>query len=96
MRPRTFLQCFALDSRCSTAKHCRNVLGRVLNRTKNLGTKPLLKFRGEVPLVEQNIIEYVLCDFLVRTLQYLYKKKYFFAYENMKQLPSKVAHCAHN
>ena len=30
--PRTFLQCFALDSRCSKAKHCRNVLGRVLGQ----------------------------------------------------------------
>ena len=29
-RPRTSLQCFALDSRCSEAKHCRDVLGRVL------------------------------------------------------------------
>ena len=31
-RPRTSLQCFALDSRCSEAKHCRDVLGRVLGR----------------------------------------------------------------
>ena len=31
-RSRTSLQCFALDSRCSEAKHCRNVLGRVLGR----------------------------------------------------------------
>ena len=27
-RPRIFLQCFALDSRCSKAKHCRNFLGK--------------------------------------------------------------------
>ena len=32
MRPATFLQCFALDSRCSKAKHCRNFLGRVLGQ----------------------------------------------------------------
>ena len=25
--PRTFLQCFALYTLCSKAKHCRNVLG---------------------------------------------------------------------
>ena len=31
-RSRTSLQCFALDSRCSKAKHCRDVLGRVLGR----------------------------------------------------------------
>ena len=31
-RPRTFLECFALDSRCSKAKHCRNVSGRVLGQ----------------------------------------------------------------
>ena len=31
-RPRTSLQCFALDSRCSKAKHCKYVLGRVLGR----------------------------------------------------------------
>ena len=29
-RPKTFLQCFALDSCCAKAKHCRNVLGHVL------------------------------------------------------------------
>ena len=29
-RPKTFLQCFALEQRESKAKHCRNVLGRVL------------------------------------------------------------------
>jgi hypothetical protein len=34
--PRTFLQCFALDSRCSKAKHCRNVLERVLVRNQSL------------------------------------------------------------
>ena len=28
--PRTSLQCFALGSRCSEAKHCRDVIGRVL------------------------------------------------------------------
>ena len=31
-RPKTFLQCFALEQRESKAKHCRNVLGRVLGR----------------------------------------------------------------
>ena len=34
--PRTFLQCFALDSHCSKAKHCRNVLGRVLGRKNQI------------------------------------------------------------
>ena len=29
-RPKTFLQCFALEQRKCKAKHCRNVLGRVL------------------------------------------------------------------
>ena len=28
-RPRTSLQCFALDSCCSKAKHCRDVLGQL-------------------------------------------------------------------
>ena len=27
-RPKTFLQCFAVEQRESKAKHCRNVLGR--------------------------------------------------------------------
>ena len=31
-RPKTFLQCFALEQRESKAKHCRNVLGRVLGQ----------------------------------------------------------------
>ena len=31
-RPKTFLQCFALQQRESKAKHCRNVLGRVLGQ----------------------------------------------------------------
>ena len=31
-RPKTFLQCFALEQRESKEKHCRNVLGRVLGR----------------------------------------------------------------
>ena len=31
-RPKTSLQCFALDSPCSKVKLCRNVLGRVLGR----------------------------------------------------------------
>ena len=31
-RPKTFLQCFSLEQRESKAKHCRNVLGRVLGR----------------------------------------------------------------
>ena len=31
-RPKTFLQCFALEKRKCKAKHCRNVLGRVLGR----------------------------------------------------------------
>ena len=34
-RPRTFLQCFALEHSVYKAKHCRNVLGPVLGR-KNL------------------------------------------------------------
>ena len=34
--PRTFLQCFALYFLCSKAKHCRNVLGRVLGRKNKL------------------------------------------------------------
>jgi hypothetical protein len=29
---RTFLQCFTSYSRCSKAKHCRNVLGSVLGQ----------------------------------------------------------------
>ena len=36
MRPSTFLQCFALASRCYKAKHCRNVLrGSVKNFAVN-------------------------------------------------------------
>ena len=35
-RPRTFLQCFALYFLCSKAKHCRNVLGRVLGQKNKL------------------------------------------------------------
>ena len=32
MRPKTFLQCFALEQWESEAKYCRNVLGRILGR----------------------------------------------------------------
>jgi hypothetical protein len=35
-RPKTFLQCFALEQRKYKAKHCRNVLGRVLGRKNKL------------------------------------------------------------
>ena len=40
-RPRTSLQCFALDSRYSKAKHCRDVLGGVLGQ-KNKVQNPSL------------------------------------------------------
>ena len=36
MRPRTFLQCFALYFLCSKAKHCRNVLGQVLGQKNKI------------------------------------------------------------
>ena len=39
--PRTFLQCFALDSHCTKAKHFRNVLGRVLGQKTRYKTPPL-------------------------------------------------------
>ena len=39
-RPKTFLQCFALNSRCSKAKHCTNVLGRVLGQKTRYKTPP--------------------------------------------------------
>ena len=35
-RPKTFLQCFALEQRKYKAKHCRNVLGRVLGQKNKL------------------------------------------------------------
>ena len=35
-RPKTFLQCFALAQREPKAKHCRNVLGRVLGRINQI------------------------------------------------------------
>ena len=35
-RLKTFMQCFALYFLCSKAKHCRNVLGRVLGRKNEL------------------------------------------------------------
>jgi hypothetical protein len=40
-RPRTSLQCFDLDSRCSVAKHCRDVLGRVLGQKKPSFNHPI-------------------------------------------------------
>ena len=40
-RTRTSLQCFALDSRCAKAKHCRDVLGRILGQ-KNKVQNPSL------------------------------------------------------
>ena len=36
MRPKTFLQYFALEQRKYKAKHCRNVLGRVLGQKNKL------------------------------------------------------------
>ena len=46
-RPKTFLQCFALDQRKCKAKHCRNVLGRVLGR-KNKVQKLSLNVSGPI------------------------------------------------
>ena len=34
--PKTSLQCFALEQQESKAKHCRDVLGRVLGRKNNV------------------------------------------------------------
>ena len=42
-RPRTFLQCFALEQRESKAQHCRNVLGRVLGRKTRYKIGPLVQ-----------------------------------------------------
>ena len=33
-RPKTFLQCFALELRVSKAKHCKNVLGLTFGATQ--------------------------------------------------------------
>jgi hypothetical protein len=41
-RPETFLQCFALEQRESKAKHCRNVLGRILG-WKKIDTKSIFQ-----------------------------------------------------
>ena len=35
-RPKTFLQCFALEQRKYKAKHCRDILGRVLGRKNKI------------------------------------------------------------
>ena len=35
-RPKTNLQCFALEQRRYKAKHCRNVLGRILGRKNKI------------------------------------------------------------
>ena len=44
--PKTFLQCLALEQGESKAKHCRNVLGRVLGRKNKIHAPSLneLKF----------------------------------------------------
>ena len=41
MRPKTFLQCFALEQREYKAKHCRNVLERVLGRKNKIQNRSL-------------------------------------------------------
>ena len=41
MRPKTFLQYFALEQRKYKAKHCRNVLGCVLGQKNKLHAPPL-------------------------------------------------------
>ena len=51
-RPRTSLQCFALDSRCSKVKDCRDVLGRILGR-KNKVQNPSFRF-----LLDQSGLEH--------------------------------------
>ena len=42
--------------------------------------------------VEKKIIKVILCNFLVQTLKYIFLKNHFFAPQNIKKLPSKVAH----
>ena len=42
-RPKTFLQCFALDSRCTKAKLCRDVLGCILGQKTKYKTPPLMR-----------------------------------------------------
>ena len=42
--PGTFLQFFALDSCCSKAKHCRNILGRILGQKTRYKTPPWVIF----------------------------------------------------
>ena len=42
-RPKTFLQCFALEQRESKAKHCRGVLGRK-NKVQNRSLKLSVEF----------------------------------------------------
>ena len=43
-RPKTSLQCFALGQRESKAKHCRDVLGRVLGRKNKVQNQSLTLF----------------------------------------------------
>ena len=40
-RPKTSLQCFALEQRESKAKHCRDVLGRVLGQKNKVQNQSL-------------------------------------------------------
>ena len=40
MRPKTFLQCFALEQRESEAKHYKNILGRILGRKTRYKISP--------------------------------------------------------
>ena len=40
--PKTILQCFALEQRKYKAKHCRNVLGRVLGRKNKIQIRSLI------------------------------------------------------
>ena len=69
MRPKTFLQCFAIDSHCSKVKHCRNVLGRVLGRKNKVQcpslNKDTLALTSEIGVLpEMSVLEHSILYFL--------------------------------
>ena len=63
-RPKISLQCFALYFLCSKAKHCRNVLGRVLRRKNKIQKLSFRFITGVTKPPDYEVNTFFLCLFI--------------------------------
>ena len=63
-RPKISLQCFALYFLCSKAKHCRNVLGRVLGRKNKIQKLSFRFITGVTKPPDYEVNTFFLCLFI--------------------------------